>query len=295
MRLSRKSFRTISAGRAAHPALGPGFVGSASRLCALAYAGVGWLSWFYDRVSGFGPASEATYRYSRTPQFLLSSNAFHLRPPRRAAALGRVERSFVRALALIYLCAFASLACGLQGRRGREAFFRPGIFWLKPGTSWACGPTGWRRVCFGSPPAMSSCARFARQARPFHWSCYSAGWSGWRWFVSTFCTCRCQASDKIVLSFNGMRCCSRGFSGHLSRRLKRVIFCSAGCCSGSCFCPERKADESRRFLARPQRHEFSLPDPALADTHRLGRYQLPSRSSQPPRRWCSSSNWRWYS
>ena len=125
--------------------------GARAVFATLSYAGVGWLTWFYDRVPGFAPASEATYRLIAAHRnFFYQVTRFTF--GRRVAPLryARVEWLFLRALALIYFCAFASLAVqitGLVGARGilpaghflaearnvlgvRAYWMAPGVFWL---------------------------------------------------------------------------------------------------------------------------------------------------------------------
>ena len=130
---------------------GQALSGARAVFATLGYAGVGWLSWFYDRVPGFAPASEAAYRaIAAHRNFFYQVTRFTF--GRRVAPLryARVEWLFLRALALIYVCAFASLAVqitGLAGARGilpaghflaearnvlgvRAYWMAPGVFWL---------------------------------------------------------------------------------------------------------------------------------------------------------------------
>ena len=85
-------------------------------------AGMGWLLWAYQHIPGFGPVTEAAYRWiaaHRTFCYQLTRLTFgqQIRPLRTA----KVEWLFLRLLAAIYFMAFASLAVqitGLIGDRG---------------------------------------------------------------------------------------------------------------------------------------------------------------------------------
>ena len=124
--------------------------GARAVFTTLAYAGVQWPGWLYDHVPGFAPASEASYRLIASHRsFFYQVTRFTF--GRRVAPLdyARVEWLFLKALALIYLCAFVSLAVqitGLAGARGilpaphflAEARNVFGIraYWLVPGVFW---------------------------------------------------------------------------------------------------------------------------------------------------------------
>ena len=89
----------------------------------LTYApGMAWLLWAYEHVPGFAPVTEAAYRWiaaHRNLTYQLTRFTFGLRI--RPLQTAKVEWLFLRALAAIYLAAFASLAVqitGLIGERG---------------------------------------------------------------------------------------------------------------------------------------------------------------------------------
>ncbi len=128
----------------------------------LAYAGRGSLEWLYDHVPGFAASSESNYRLVAAHRnFFYQVTRFtfgrHVAPLRYA----RVEWLFLRALALIYFCAFASLAVqitGLAGARGIlpaahflaevKSVFGARAFWVAPGVFWlASSDVLLRAVC----------------------------------------------------------------------------------------------------------------------------------------------------
>jgi len=125
--------------------------GARAVFATLAYAGIRSPMWLYERVPGFAPATETAYRIIAAHRGLfyqLTRFTFgrHVAPLRYA----RVEWLFLRLLAFIYFCAFASLAVqitGLVGDRGilpagrflaaaKETFgnsaylLQPGVFWI---------------------------------------------------------------------------------------------------------------------------------------------------------------------
>lgn len=113
--------------------------------------GSGWWLWLYQHLPGFAPVSELGYRFVADHRDLF----YHLTKwtigfPVRPARYEAVSWLFLRALALVYLCAFASLlvqVLGLIGARGilpaaeflrevstvygaRGHWMVPTVFWL---------------------------------------------------------------------------------------------------------------------------------------------------------------------
>lgn len=145
----------------------------------LAYAGVGWLSWLYDRVPGFAPASELIYRVIAAHRnFFYQMTRFTF--GRRVAPLhyARVEWFFLRALALIYLCAFASVAVQITGLAGARGILPAGHFlagarnvlgmrayWLAPGVFWLGSSDIFLRAVCWTGAAISLVLLFGRLER----------------------------------------------------------------------------------------------------------------------------------
>ena len=103
--------------------------GARAVFATLSYAGVRWLEWLYHHVPGFAPVSEASYRLIAAHRnFFYQVTRFTF--GRRVAPLryARVEWLFLKALALIYFCAFASLAVQITGLAGARGILPAGHF-----------------------------------------------------------------------------------------------------------------------------------------------------------------------
>jgi len=153
--------------------------GARAVFATLAYAGAGWLSWLYDRVPGFGRASEAAYRVIAAHRnFFYQVTRFTF--GRRVAPLryARVEWFFLRALALIYLCAFASLEVQITGLAGARGILPAGHFlaearsilgvrayWMAPGVFWLASSDVFLRAVCWTGAAISLVLLFGRLER----------------------------------------------------------------------------------------------------------------------------------
>lgn len=137
--------------------------GAQAVFATLAFAGIEWPVWCYDHVPGLAPVTEASYRLIAAHRnFFYQVTRFTF--GRRVAPLryARIEWLFLRLLALIYLCAFASLAIQITGLTGANGILPAGRFlsevrstfglrayWLVPGVFWiAHGDTFLRAVCW---------------------------------------------------------------------------------------------------------------------------------------------------
>ena len=125
--------------------------GARAVFTTLAYAGLAWPLWLYLHLPGFAPVSEAAYRLIASHRdFFYQVTRFTVGRSVAPLVYARIEWLFLRALALIYFSAFASLApqiTGLVGDRGilpagrflaafsttfgaRAYGLAPGIFWI---------------------------------------------------------------------------------------------------------------------------------------------------------------------
>jgi predicted DCC family thiol-disulfide oxidoreductase YuxK len=123
--------------------------GAAAAFSTLEFAGIRWPMWLYRHAPGVAPSTEFLYRYiaARRNRFSAVTRITLGHPA--AQSYGRVEWLFLRALALIYFIAFASLAAqitGLVGEQGllptgrflsgARAALGSGAFWEFPGVFW---------------------------------------------------------------------------------------------------------------------------------------------------------------
>jgi len=131
--------------------------GSRAVFTTLTYApGMAWLLWAYNHVPGFAPVTEAAYRIiARNRSFFYHVTRFTFTRSVSPLSYARVEWVFLRALALIYFSAFASLGlqiAGLIGERGilpagryldavRATFGLSG-FWMMPTAFWIAHSDG---------------------------------------------------------------------------------------------------------------------------------------------------------
>jgi predicted DCC family thiol-disulfide oxidoreductase YuxK len=154
--------------------------GALAVFATLAYAGIGWPRWLYDHIPGFAPVAEAAYRLIAAHRnFFYQVTRFtfgrHVEPRRYA----RVEWLFLRILALIYFCAFVSLAVQITGLIGAQGISPAGLFlaaaresfgarayWLAPGVFWfAHGDMLLRAICWAAA-AVSLVLFLGRSERP---------------------------------------------------------------------------------------------------------------------------------
>src|SRR5271156_526127 len=83
-------------------------------------AGVRWPIAMYHRPPGFAPVAEFAYRFVARHRSQFSwITRFTFGQP-RALSYARIEWLFLRTLALIYFCAFASLAVQITGLVGEQ-------------------------------------------------------------------------------------------------------------------------------------------------------------------------------
>jgi predicted DCC family thiol-disulfide oxidoreductase YuxK len=137
--------------------------GARAVFAALRYAGVQWPARIYDHLPGFAPGSEAVYRLIAAHRnFFYQVTRFTFGRRIEPLRYGRVEWLFLKALALIYLCAFASLAVQITGLAGARGILPAGHFltqirtvfglrayWLAPGVFWlGSGDVFLRAVCW---------------------------------------------------------------------------------------------------------------------------------------------------
>ncbi len=124
--------------------------GARAVFATLRYAGVRWPAWLYGHVPGIAPVSEAAYRLIAAHRdFFYQVTRFTFGRQVSPLRYARVEWFFLRALALIYLCAFASLALQITGLAGAQGIlpaghflaearnvFGPRAYGLAPGIFW---------------------------------------------------------------------------------------------------------------------------------------------------------------
>ncbi|HLH00569.1 MAG TPA: lipase maturation factor family protein [Bryobacteraceae bacterium] len=154
--------------------------GARAVFATLAYAGVNWLEWLYQHVPGFAAASEATYRLVAAHRnFFYQVTRFTF--GRRIAPLryARVEWLFLKALALIYVCAFASIAVQITGLAGERGILPAGHFlaeaksvlgarayWLAPGIFWFGSSDSFLRAVCWAGVAIALILLSGRLERP---------------------------------------------------------------------------------------------------------------------------------
>ncbi len=155
------------------------FAGAQAVFRTLAFAGIRWPSWLYDHIPGLAPVTEAAYRVIAAHRnFFYRATRFTFGRQVEPLRYARVEWLFLRLLALIYCCAFVSLAVQITGLAGARGILPAGPFlaavreslgvrayWLAPGVFWlAHGDTFLRTVCWAGA-AISLVLLFGRWER----------------------------------------------------------------------------------------------------------------------------------
>ena len=102
--------------------------GAAAAFSTLEFAGIGWPMWLYRHAPGFAYATEFIYRFiaARRNRFSALTRLTFGHP--KPLGYARVEWLFLRALALIYFIAFASLAIQITGLVGAQGLLPAGRF-----------------------------------------------------------------------------------------------------------------------------------------------------------------------